>query len=93
MFCGNGLNGNPDPRVIDFVFNSRRGPAADRALAAPAGEPFHFWFSTTAAAQPEDSARRVAFAELEEHVEALRQSSQGQLIVHFNDAASVTLEI
>lgn len=93
VFCGNGLNGNPDPRVIDFVFNSRRGPAADRALAAPAGEPFHFWFSTTAAAQPEDSARRVAFAALEEHVEALRQSSQGQLIVHFNDAASVTLEI
>jgi beta-lactamase superfamily II metal-dependent hydrolase len=93
VFCGNGLNGNPERRVIDFVFNSRRGAAADRALAAPAGEPFHFWFSTTSAAQPEGSARREAFASIEQQVDALRQSSQGQLIVHFNDAASVTLDI
>jgi hypothetical protein len=49
VFCGNGLHGNPDTRAIDHIFRSRCGTPEERALAAEAdGEPFHFWFSTTA---------------------------------------------
>ena len=94
VFCGNGLNGNPEPAVIDFVFNSRRGTPSQRALAPVAnGRRFHFWFSTTSAKQEPESPRCVAFEELEDHVEQLRQSSQGQLVLHFNQAASIELKI
>lgn len=94
VFCGNGLNGNPNPDVIDFVFDSRRGTAGERALAPIAnGRKFHFWFSTTSSAQEAGSARRKAFKALEDQVEQLRQSSQGQLVLHFNQQASVELKI
>jgi hypothetical protein len=94
VFCGNGLHGNPSLDVIDAIFESRLGAAADRALApAAAGEPFHFWFSTTSAAQDEGSARRVAFEAIEAHVETLRLAAQGQLIVHYNEQASIELAV
>ena len=94
VFCGNGLHGNPDLSVIDFVFASRRGPASVRALAPEAdGETFHFWFSTTSAAQEEGSARRVVFEALEDHVALLRASAQGQLVVHYNDDESIELAV
>ena len=94
VFCGNGENGNPNPEVIDFVFNSRRGAPNERALAPVAnGRRFHFWFSTTSAAQDPESGRHDAFKDLEDHVEHLRQSSQGQLVLHFNQAASIELKI
>ena len=93
VFCGNGIHGNPDPRVIDLVFNSRRGAQNERALAAPAGETFHFWFSTASSMLNPNTVHRQVFAALEQKVEQLRQSSAGQLVVHFNDAAFTTLEI
>ncbi len=94
VFCGNGPDGNPDQEVIDFIFNSRRGPAAVRALAPQAAnEEFHFWFSTTSGNQDDGTERQETFRELEDHVEGLRQSSQGKLIVHYNEAASIELAI
>ncbi|MBA2604549.1 MAG: MBL fold metallo-hydrolase [Acidobacteria bacterium] len=94
VFCGNGLHGNPSLEVIDCIFASRRGPAAVRTLApAAAGEPFHFWFSTTAEAQEAGSARRRAFEGVEARVEELRQSAQGELVVHYNEGASIELAI
>jgi len=94
VFCGNGLHGNPNPDVIDLIFESRLGPAAVRTLAPAAdGEKFHFWFSTTSGDEDDGSERQRVFRELEEHGESLRQSAQGQLVVHFNEAASIELEI
>ena len=94
VFCGNGISGNPDPRVIDHVFESRLGAPATRTLApAAAGETFHFWFSTTAAAQPATSARRTVLEALETHVDELRQASGGRLVVHRNQGASIPLAI
>jgi hypothetical protein len=94
VFCGNGLHRNPSLDVINIIFESRRGPAASRALAAAAdGEPFHFWFSTTSAAQQDGTARQQAFEEVEGLVEQLRQSAQGQLVAHYNTQASIGLEI
>jgi hypothetical protein len=77
---------------IDFIFASRRGSPAERTLAA-IGEQFHFWFSTTAAAQTVGTARRRGLEELETHVKGLRQSSQGELVLHYNEDASIELAI
>ena len=93
VFCANGSDGNPDQDVIDFIFNSRRGDASARTLAPQAANAeFHFWFSTTSA--PVDTSQRhKAFKAREEHVEMLRQSAAGKLIVHFNEGAFIDLPI
>lgn len=93
VFCGNGQHGNPDPRVIDRIIGSRLGTPAERALAPEAdGEPFHFWFSTTAAAQPPGEGRHALDA-LEAHVRQLAADAAGQLHLHYNEGASIVLEV
>lgn len=94
VFCGNGLHGNPDPRVIDLIYASRRGDPAVRALAAKAdNRPFSFWFSTTSAAQEEGSARQQAFRRVEQRVEELRLQAPQILRVNYNSGASIELAI
>jgi hypothetical protein len=94
VFCGNGLHGNPDSRVIDRVFASRCGSPDVRTLAAAAeGETFHFWFSTTAAAQEAGTERRRVLEALEAQCARLRDESEGRLELHYNEAASVPLSI
>lgn len=94
VFCGNGLHGNPSLEVIDFIFASRRGTAAERTLAPAAeGETFHFWFSTTSSAQEAGTDRRAAFEAVEHRVEELRQSAGGKLEVHYNEGASIELAL
>jgi beta-lactamase superfamily II metal-dependent hydrolase len=59
VFCGNGEHGNPEPAVLDHVFDSRLGAPELRARSPrAAGRDFHFWFSTTAQAQPAGSEAR-----------------------------------
>ncbi len=95
VFCGNGLNGNPNPEVIDFVFNSRRGAprragaGADRQRSAVSLLVQHDVGGAGSGRADADDA----FKALEDHVEQLRQSSQGQLVLHFNQAASIELKI
>ena len=94
VFCANGEHGNPDEEVLDFVFESRLGPASARALAPEAaGRPFHFWFSTTSAAQPETSVRRATFERVEQQAADLEARSNGLLTLHFNQAAGIDLQI
>ncbi len=94
VFCGNGLHGNPNPDVISLVFDSRLGPAAVRTLAPAAdGQDFHFWFSTSSGDDDDGTDRQEFFRQVETHVEGLRQSSQGRLTVHYNQAASIELRI
>ncbi|MGH7695765.1 MAG: hypothetical protein ACRENH_12330 [Gemmatimonadaceae bacterium] len=64
------------------------------ALApAAAGRDFHFWFSTTAAAQPAQLKRRRHFEKVEQKVAQLQAQSGGRLHLHFNQAASIDLPI
>ena len=93
VFCGNGLHGNPDKEVLDFIFNSRRGDASARTLSPQAANAeFHFWFSTTSA-PADNSERHTVFKAREAQVEAMRLSAQGQLVVHFNQAKFIDLPI
>lgn len=93
VFCGNGAHQNPDLDVLDIVFNSRGGAASVRALAPQAANrPFHFWFSTTSAAQPDDTDMREHM-ELVEHRVAGFAAQNGQLTLHFNQQAAIDLAI
>jgi hypothetical protein len=94
VFCGDGQYKNPDERVIDIVYNSRLGPQSKRALAPEADDrDFHFWFSTTSAAQGEQTEKRKYFRGLEEKLEGLKAASGGRLHLHFNEDAYVVLDI
>jgi hypothetical protein len=94
VFCGNGEHENPDLRVIDIIFNSRVGNSSARALAPKARDrEFHFWFSTTSAAQAEGTKKKEHFQEVEKRVAELVAQSNQLLKLHFNQAASTVLKI
>ena len=94
VFCGNGSHGNPEESVIQDIFNSRLGTADQRALAPQAKDrDFHFWFSTTSAAGDPLLERTKIFKAREALVAKLEKKAQGRLKVHFNQGASVELDI
>ncbi len=94
VFCGNGEHENPDLRVLDIIYNSRLGKKSVRALAPEAKDrPFHFWFSTTSAAQDEKTKKRENFQNVEKKVAKLVSKSKGLLQLHFNENSSIVLEI
>ena len=94
IFCGNGEHGNPDPRVLKQIYNSRVGPASVQAQAPGAqGGPFTFWFSTTSPHQPKNSKERKAFAAVEELTAKMVADSGGRMTAKFNAAASITLSL
>lgn len=94
VFCGNGEHENPDLGVIDIIFNSRLGNSSVRALAPEAkNRTFHFWFSTTSAAQDENTKKHEHFRKVEKKAEDLATLSNGLLQLHFNENSSIVLEI
>ncbi len=94
VFCGNGEHENPNLDVIKIIFNSRLGKASVRALAPEAkNRKFHFWFSTTSAAQGENTKKKEHFQKLEKEVAQLAAKSNGLLRTHFNESASIVLDI
>lgn len=94
VFCGNGEYGNPEPEVIDLVYQSRTGGPNVRAKSRKArNRPFHFWFSTEAGWEPASEKAAKNFRELKAHVQTLQAASGGLLQLHFNDAVSSVLEI
>ncbi len=94
VFCGNGLHGNPEEKVIQTIFASRVAKKGARTLAPEAPDrDFHFWFSTTAQAAPAGLERRAVLEKVEKRVLALQKQSGGRLKLHFNEGASTTLAI
>ena len=84
IFCGDGSHGNPEPSVLDIIYQSRLGPASKRALAPSATDrPFTFWFSTNTDSLPEFSGKHASFAEVEALVERMIRDSNGQLSAEF----------
>ncbi|MBV1686352.1 MBL fold metallo-hydrolase [Novosphingobium sp. G106] len=94
IFCGNGENGNPELSVIDLIYQSRLGKAAQRTLnPAAEGRKFKFWFSTTSSAQEPGSDEQKTYAAVEAHIAQLVQQSNGTLSAAFNPGASITLKV
>jgi hypothetical protein len=93
IFCGDGSSGNPEPDVLDQIFDSRMSDDPDvRAVAPQAndGDPaFHFWFSTSKSTP----ASAAHYRGLEKHVTKLKQRSHGRLKTHYNKQTSITLSL
>jgi beta-lactamase superfamily II metal-dependent hydrolase len=91
VFCGNGKHGNPEPSVLETVFNSRLGKPADRARAPEAqGKPFTFWFSTSASNPKSNDA---GFDAIAQKVNQLVARSNGLLTARFNENDVQILEV
>ena len=74
VFCGNGFQGNPDPRVLDLIVRRR--------LAAAGTARFKFWFtSSTAVAHPQ--SRKDHMKRVEQKVNQLQTLSHGRLRKRF----------
>jgi hypothetical protein len=85
VFCGNGENGNPDPRILRHIFNSRLGPASKRALAPKAKDRrFTFWFSTSSSVLNPESKEHASFTKVEEVVADMKKQSGGLMKAFFN---------
>jgi beta-lactamase superfamily II metal-dependent hydrolase len=96
VFCGNGEHGNPEPKVLQWIFDSRM--SADpkiRALAPEARDarPFHFWFSTTSDVALNNPGARADFKVREALVAKLKAKSKGRLKTHYNKTAKLTLAL
>jgi len=66
VFCGNGYSGNPEPAVIDVLFDSRV-----KSKAGP-DRPFAFHFNSSREAESTKSDRARHMAAIEKQVEKLR---------------------
>ncbi|MBM3784293.1 MAG: MBL fold metallo-hydrolase [Acidobacteria bacterium] len=91
VFCGNGEHGNPEPEVIQQIYDSRLGPPAKRG-AGP-NKPFKFWFSTASSLLEPGSKEHTSFTGTEALVKSLVASSGGKLKARFNTKPSVTLTV
>lgn len=84
IFCGDGSHGNPEPSVIDIIYQSRLGPESRRALAPRAADrPFTFWFSTNANNLPELSEKRTNFNDVEALIDRMIDTGNDQLSAEF----------
>jgi beta-lactamase superfamily II metal-dependent hydrolase len=96
VFCGNGENGNPDPEVLDWIFQSRVSTDSKvRAVTPEAADnrPFHFWFSTASSVTANEESARAVFQLRERQVAKLKTQSNGRLKTHFNTKTSLDLAL
>ena len=45
VFCGNGTHTNPEIKVLEVIFNSRKGSSSEKSSNSQVNDPFTFWFS------------------------------------------------
>jgi len=91
VFCGNGAHGNPEPSVLQKVFDSRLGPEAKRATSPLAsGRRFKWWFSTDASLQSGDE--RAHMRAVEAQVRDFASRSNCLMSFEFSRDDFVTLE-
>jgi hypothetical protein len=73
VFCADGANQNPDPRIVDMVVNARKGED-DEA-------PYSLWFSNSSATVKPSQITHMQ--DLEAKVDALCQQSKERFAYHF----------
>jgi hypothetical protein len=82
VFCGNGEHENPDLDVIRAIVRSRTGTAAERSPNPETGQPFRFWFNSSAGLTKKADAI-THMQSLEALVGQLVASSGGQMKAMF----------
>lgn len=80
VFCGNGFSTNPEPVVIQRLYDARLGPADQRS---PNGvkKGFTFWFNSTSKLAPSD--RRAHMKLVEALMDKLEAAGNGKLKVRW----------
>jgi len=74
VFCGNGISGNPDPKVLQLI--------VDRRLAGSDTSSFKFWFNSSQAVA-EKPAQQTFMKGIEDKVAELQTASHGRLKAKF----------
>jgi len=74
VFCGNGISGNPDPKVLQLI--------VDRRLAGSDTSSFKFWFNSSQAVA-EKPAQQTFMKGVEDKVAELQTASHGRLKAKF----------
>lgn len=67
VFCGNGFSGNPEPVVLDTIFDARTGGAGPN-------RPFKFWFNSSEASEAA-ADRRKHMRETEAKIKKMTQKN------------------
>jgi hypothetical protein len=96
VFCGDGAHGNPEPDVIQQIYNSRMSTDPDVRARAPEAQddrPFHFWFSTSLETPAESAKDRANFRKAETLVRELKKKSSNRLKTHYNEESSIELAL
>lgn len=93
LFCGNGEHANPDLEVVEAIAASRL--SSDPAVRSPnkqAGDPFKFWFNSSAKATEKDEPKAHMGA-VESRVSKLAKGSSGRMSFFFLKGSSFDLQI
>jgi len=69
VFCGNGTHTNPEIKVLEVIFNSRKGSSSEKSKNAEVDNPFTFWFS----ANPGDKLTKHQ----KEHMTKVKEKMEG----------------
>ncbi|WP_193760771.1 MBL fold metallo-hydrolase [Bradyrhizobium yuanmingense] len=88
ILCGNGQNTNPDPSVIDMIYNARVGKGRTAKAPEADGRKFTLWFSTSG-----DGKAVAHMKKLRAKVKGLVSRSNGKMRAVFNDKSCVTLTV
>lgn len=77
VFCGNGNSHNPDRRIVDFVIDSRIGPATRRSQNPEANGRFKLWFNTNP--DDDDNPHADHMQNIRTRVQSRANSSNGRM--------------
>jgi hypothetical protein len=97
VICGNGLHENPDLRVLEVIFESRRGSGDQLSKNPQAKNPFEVWFNCSTEFLKTEIERRKAekhgfdkyveaakhFAKVEQRMKEYAAAPGGALTVHY----------
>jgi hypothetical protein len=92
VFCANGEHGNPDPRIVEALIDSRLGPDSVRNHNPEADGPFEFRFNSSSRVAPR-AQERAHMLEIETIVAEAAAGSGGRMTFAFLDGSSFELEV
>lgn len=81
IFCGNGAHDNPEIRVLELIYNSRLGTAAQKSSNPGAAGRFTFWINSHPSVTPDRYRKKLEA--IEKAARRLSSQSHGKLQVHF----------
>lgn len=91
LFCANGEHGNPDPRIVQAIIDSRLGPQSVRSSAPEANGRFKLQFNSSADVTEGDE--RDHMREIEKLATKAANSSSGRMSCTFLKRSSYRISL